>query len=310
MDRKTSMGLCIADSLIEKREFDPRDIMMRFILWWCYGYNNTFRFDNKRSNKASVGLSGTTKQSLLLYIKNKGNNVYTKYGDKNSSGNGSLIRNAAIPICYFRNKEKAIEFAKKQSSITHQGDQAAGCCQLLTYIIIKILNLKGKNTNTNSLNAKTYFEKSKISISKNQEDLKLILDNLKDFKCKSVQALLFQEKNDKNKDWNWRNDDFKYNEERARYNPNIIGSYCMDGFAMALHILYTTNSFKEAILKSANLCGDSGAVSSIVGQIAGAYYGLDYIPKDWIKTINQWDNNEIALRGYILCHLDEMNIYN
>ena len=182
--------------------------------------------------------------------------------------------------------------------------------ELLTYIIIKILNLKGKNTNTNSLNAKTYFEKSKISISKNQEDLKLILDNLKDFKCKYVQVLLFPDKNDKNKDWDWRNDNFKYNEERARNNPNIIGSYCMDGLAMALHILYTTNSFKEAILKVANLCGDSGAVSSIVGQIAGAFYGLDNIPKDWINTINQWDNNEIALRGYILCHLNEMNIYS
>ena len=31
----------------KKGEFDPRDIMMRFILWWNYGYNNAFRFDDK-----------------------------------------------------------------------------------------------------------------------------------------------------------------------------------------------------------------------------------------------------------------------
>jgi ADP-ribosylglycohydrolase len=48
-------------------------------------------------------------------------------------------------------------------------------------------------------------------------------------------------------------------------------------------------------------------VGSVVGQIAGAYYGIDNIPKEWINTINNWDGNEIALRGYILCHLMENN---
>ena len=79
----------------------------------------------------------------------------------------------------------------------------------------------------------------------------------------------------------------------------------MDCLAMALHVLYTTNSFKEAILKAVNLCGDADSIGSVVGQIAGAYYGLDSIPKDWIEKINNWDKNEIALRGYILCHLKE-----
>ena len=77
----------------------------------------------------------------------------------------------------------------------------------------------------------------------------------------------------------------------------------MDGLAMALHVLYTTNNFKDAILKAVNLCGDADSVGSIVGQIAGAYYGLDSIPEDWKNKIKDWDNNEISLRGYILCHL-------
>ena len=110
-------------------------------------------------------------------------------------------------------------------------------------------------------------------------------------------------KDDKNRDWYWKNPNFRYNEYRARLQPGYIGSYCMDGLAMALHSLYTTNSFEEAILKGVNFRGDADSVGSVIGQIAGAFYGLDSIPKDWIKTINRWDNNEIALRGYILCHL-------
>ena len=39
-----------------------------------------------------------------------------------------------------------------------------------------------------------------------------------------------------------------------------------------------------------------------------AYYEMDAIPKDWVKAINDWDHNEIALRGYILYHLNEIRI--
>ena len=286
----TSMGLCIADSLIEKKgEFNARDIMMRFILWWFCGYNNAFRFDKNRPKKNSVGLGGNISESIYQFVKSNGKNEYTISGDKKTSGNGSIMRNAAIPICYFREEGKALEYAKRQSLITHQGDEAAGCCQLMTFIIIKILELKRDNIKGNN-------------------NLVKILDNLKDdFKCgyKSVNYLAQsrQEGTDKNRNWNWKDKNFRYSEYRAEKQPGYIGSYCMDGLSMALHILYTTDNFKDAILKAVNLCGDADSLGSIVGQIAGAYYGLDSIPENWITTLNKWDNNEIALRGYILYNL-------
>ena len=281
----TSMGLCLADSLIEKKgEFKARDIMMRFLLWWFYGYNNAFRFDNK--SRHSVGLGGNISGSFRTYLATYGQNEYTIYGNKETSGNGSIMRNAAIPICYYRDRNSALKYAGLQSKITHQGDEASGCCQLLTFIIVKILN---------------------------GGQLKDVLNNLgNEFQsdcCKSVYCLAKseQEGNDKNRNWNWKDQNFKYSEERARYNPGYIGSYCMDGLAMALHVLYYTDNFVDAILKVVNLRGDADSVGSVVGQIAGAYYGIDNIPKEWINTINKWDGNEIALRGYILCHLMEKN---
>ena len=287
----TSMGLCLADSLIEKKgEFDPRDIMMRFILWWYYGYNNAFRFDdNRKYNKHSIGLGGNISGSFSEYIKNYGKSEYTTYGDKNTSGNGSIMRNAAIPLCYFNDEKKALKYAKKQSLITHQGDEAAGCCQLLTFIIIKILKFK--------LEGKICSE------------MKDIIENLENFNCdyNSVNYLARSkpEEKDKNKDWNWKVDNFKYSENRAKKQPTYIGSYCMDCLSMALHILYHTNTFKDAILRAINLRGDADSLGSVVGQIAGAFYGLDSIPVDWIKKLNIWDHNEIALSGYTLCHLNK-----
>ena len=197
------------------------------------------------------------------------------------------MRNAAIPICYFRDMEKALHYTEYQSLITHQGYEAAGCCKLITFIIIKIL----------------YSKTSQYKV-----NLKDLLDDLKDhFRCEYMSVCYLahskQEGNDKNRNWNWKDKNFKYSEVRAALQPDYIGSYCMDSLAMALHIMYFTNSFKEAILKGVNLRGDADSVGSVIGQIAGAFYGLDSIPKEWIKIINKWDNNEIALRGYILCHL-------
>ena len=50
------------------------------------------------------------------------------------------MRNAPIPICYHNNMELARTIAYLQSKITHKGDESAGCCELLTFIIVKILN--------------------------------------------------------------------------------------------------------------------------------------------------------------------------
>ena len=74
----------------------------------------------------------------------------------------------------------------------------------------------------------------------------------------------------------------------------------MDGMAMALHVVYYTNTFRDAIIKVVNLRGDADSVGAVVGQIAGAYYGVEKIPPEWIQEISKWDNFEIPLRGYIL----------
>jgi len=102
---------------------------------------------------------------------------------------------------------------------------------------------------------------------------------------------------DPNRNWNWKTDEFKYSPYRVESNPTYIGSYAMDGLAMALHILWTTTSFSEAILKAVNLRGDADTVAAIVGQIAGCFYGCSQIPNEWKECVAQWDNHEIALRA-------------
>ena len=285
----TSMGLCLADSLLIKNdEFDPHDLMLRFLCWWYGGYDNAF----KNMPRGSCGLGGNISCALDRYIRKF--EPYTKAGDNRTSGNGSLMRNAAVPIRFWKNIDKAVDIARKQSLVTHQGDEARECCALLTYIVVNILKYEKLDLKKFMDNLINGYEENDIKIKGFETDfesVKLLADSK-------------QEGNDINRNWNWKDEKFKYSPMRAQMNPGYIGSYAMDALSMSLHIIYYTDNFTGAIIKAVNLKGDSDSVGSVVGQIAGAYYGIKSINKEWIETIGKWDNNEITLRGYMLARLD------
>ena len=69
----------------------------------------------------------------------------------------------------------------------------------------------------------------------------------------------------------------------------IKGSgYVVESIEAALWAFETTNCFKEAVLKAANLGDDSDTTAAVCGQIAGAYYGLSGIPKDWLDVLFEY----------------------
>lgn len=103
------------------------------------------------------------------------------------------------------------------------------------------------------------------------------------------------------RNWNWRDDNYRFSPSRSREQPGYIGSYCMDALAMALHCVYSTNSFPEAVLKIVNMRGDSDSTGAVCGQIAGALYGVKTVPRLWIQAIQQWDQGGmIALKAFRL----------
>lgn len=425
-----SMGLCLADSLlVHGGELDCHDLMHRFIAWWSCGYNNAFRYD--KHGRSSVGLGGNISMSFGEYIWNPVE--HTQAGDKNTSGNGSVMRNAPVAVCFHGDMAKGLAVAAEQSTVTHQGTEAAECCRLLTYITIRLLGGEGIHAVLDSIGnafipkeagekkeeeeeeeegtenpedkkpkieegdgegekkveevgkevgneqkSETEEENNEdeanstligveynegnenatsVGVEKNDTDEKeadvtpadgekkegpeskenpevkkeeknensMPMDVEEDENeangtavgvdefytdVESVRALALgaiekdaQGRELPDRDWRWKEPAYRYCESRRRMNPGYIGSYAMDAMAMALHVLYTTESFEEAVVKVVNMRGDSDSVGSVVAQMAGAAYGLSKIPKEWVDVLAAWDNHEIALRGYMLAHL-------
>jgi ADP-ribosyl-[dinitrogen reductase] hydrolase len=77
--------------------------------------------------------------------------------------------------------------------------------------------------------------------------------------------------------------------------------YVVESLEAALWCFYTTDNFRDAILKAANLGDDADTTAAICGQLAGAYYGIDGIPTDWRNKLTMLDNiEEMALQLYEL----------
>jgi ADP-ribosyl-[dinitrogen reductase] hydrolase len=60
-----------------------------------------------------------------------------------------------------------------------------------------------------------------------------------------------------------------------------LGGYIVDAFAVALWGFVNSDSFEEGMLKVIRLGGDTDTNAAIYGQLAGAYYGYEAIPKEW-----------------------------
>ena len=68
----------------------------------------------------------------------------------------------------------------------------------------------------------------------------------------------------------------------------------------ALWCFFHTNSFKDAILKAVNLGGDADSTAAVCGQLAGACYGYETIPKPWIDHLVKKEMiAEMAARLYL-----------
>jgi len=343
----TSLGLCVADSLLAWGKFNGHDMMHRFLAWWFCGHNNAFRFEEEPDLHTSCGLGGTIKASFMEYLRKP--TLETSAGNKDSSGNGSIMRLAAIPVFFRKDIAMAEQCAARQSLLTHQGIEAAECCILMAHVMVRgicgeslhdVLGSLGTSFQTTCPSvialAKSEAEKMKPSDDEPKEtksdapnegeeapkegdvspkegesdaskkgeetpkETKSVEPKEGDNSPKQSESTQEDLPIDPDRNWNWKEDDFKYSPERTRWSSGYIGSYAMDALAMSFHILWSTTSFSEALLKAVNLRGDADTVGAIVGQIAGIFYGCSHIPASWKKTVTQWDNHEIAYRAYRL----------
>ena len=64
-----------------------------------------------------------------------------------------------------------------------------------------------------------------------------------------------------------------------------LGGWVVDAMRIAVGSVATTDSFEEAVVTAVNLGGDADTNAAITGGLAGAWYGYDAIPAEWIAAL-------------------------
>jgi hypothetical protein len=66
--------------------------------------------------------------------------------DNEDAGNGSLMRNAPVPIWGHADEAMGMEVARRQSYTTHPGPMAAEACAFLTFVCTRAINMAKEGT--------------------------------------------------------------------------------------------------------------------------------------------------------------------
>ncbi|MBN1286462.1 MAG: ADP-ribosylglycohydrolase family protein [Anaerolineae bacterium] len=122
----TSMGLCLAESLIERRGFDPVDQLRRYVRWWRAGHLS--------STGECFDIGNTTRQALHSFEMTP--RPYPGPTHPQSAGNGSIMRLAPAPLFYANDPREAIARAGESSRTTHGAPAAVDACRYFGALLV------------------------------------------------------------------------------------------------------------------------------------------------------------------------------
>jgi ADP-ribosylglycohydrolase len=131
----TSMALCLAESLIEKRGFDPKDQMDRYCSWYERGHLS--------STGRCFDIGNTVRDALEAYRRT--GNPFSGSESPDTAGNGSLMRLAPVPLFFASNPKEAINYASESSRTTHGTKAALDACRYFAGLLVGALRGKSKD---------------------------------------------------------------------------------------------------------------------------------------------------------------------
>jgi len=184
--------------------------------------------------------------------------------DEFSAGNGSLMRLAPVPLFFASDPEIAIARAADSSRTTHGAWEAIDACRYLAALIVGAVQGRSKQELATPM-----F--TPIEGLWDREPLAP--------KIREVASGSFAKRNP----------------------PEIRGAgYVVASLEAALWAFAKSTSFEDGALLAVNLGDDADTTGAVYGQIAGAYYGVEAIPRRWRKTLTAMGTLEHFARALMV----------
>ncbi|XP_076056595.1 ADP-ribosylhydrolase ARH3-like isoform X2 [Oratosquilla oratoria] len=258
----TAMTRCVAQSLIDKKGFNARDMAVKFVKEY---YTNSKR--------------GYGSYIPIVFFKLKETHFTDLYGPakrlvdgKGSYGNGGAMRIAPVALfCRDMDKEEMLRIAKEETLLTHSNRRGYnGAILQCLAVHIALHTLEG------TLERRKFLDQLIMEMESVETCGKEELDDDED-ELEYVKRL---RKVDELLD--------RGTAVRVLEVEDILGTAMVAHLSVPtaiyafLRVLESTegegNKFQETIKYAISLGGDTDTIASMAGSIAGAYYGLEMIP--------------------------------
>lgn len=187
---------------------------------------------------------GNTVQGALLEFEQSGE-PYCGPTHPHSAGNGSIMRLAPVPLYYATDPLAAVEKSGESSRTTHGAAAAVDACRYLGGLLVGAVS---------GISKATLLSDHFCPISDYWRQRPLVPE------ISEIAAGSF----------------------KHRQPPEIKGSgYVVKSLEAALWAFYHSSSFEEGCLMAVNLGDDADTTGAVYGQLAGAFWGEQGIPREW-----------------------------
>ncbi|ACM20939.1 ADP-ribosyl-(nitrogenase)-activating glycohydrolase [Geotalea daltonii FRC-32] len=74
-----------------------------------------------------------------------------------------------------------------------------------------------------------------------------------------------------------------------RFDPykGLATGYVVDTMQTVFHHFFRGSNFEECLVSTVNQGGDADTTGAIMGMLAGAYYGMENIPRRWLRKLDR-----------------------
>ncbi|MCK9248613.1 MAG: ADP-ribosylglycohydrolase family protein [Solirubrobacteraceae bacterium] len=256
----TSMALCLADSLLERRRHDAADVLRRYVRWYRHG--------ERSSTGRCFDIGNATRQALERFERTHDPDAGVAFPD--AGGNGVLMRLAPLAMAHAFARGAAIDAAIRESNATHGHPGARDAAKLFAALLVDAL--RGGD------------RESVLGPDGRFMSAPLLHDDVRPIAAGSFRA------------------------DGGATVPDHIrgGGFAPTSLEAALWAVWSTRTFADAVLAAANLGDDADTTAAIAGQLAGALYGADAIPRSWRRIVHLGDEIE-ALADGLLALGDELS---
>jgi ADP-ribosyl-[dinitrogen reductase] hydrolase len=94
----------------------------------------------------------------------------------------------------------------------------------------------------------------------------------------------------------------RYAKFRYHPYPGNSSAYVVDTLHTVLHYFFSTHSFEDCLIGVVNQGGDADTTGAIGGMIAGAFYGMENLPKRWFRRLDPPVRKEVMALAEDLVH--------